>query len=386
MSSKIFQALLIVALLATGSFDGRAQQVITVERSKVLAQLGSVIWKPTPQEIPVRQGVGDLVEVRQDGAAAMRLHFKVKTPTAMPTWMVEILDRDQHVIASYTPAALETSFWTTEVTGDRVQVRVISVQPGGPEQVQVDGVAVVKVPMIPQAIVGVDEREPIVHPNVPDEIKNLGKAVARIRFISDDGKQYVCSGFLVSSELFMTNEHCPKSPREVSSALIDFDYDTANVTPKVTTFKKLEISDVPLDFAIFRLSWTFPNRTPLQLEATIPQPDQLFWLIQHPAGEPKQLSRTDCRAVGISIPGVTSARTDFGHRCDTLGGSSGSMVLNRQTKKVIGLHHLGFEPTDPCIVNITNQCLVNRAVLMDQIIAFIKRNRPDIATEIGLMP
>jgi len=386
MSSKIFQLLVIVVLLVTNSFALAAQQVITVERSKVLAQVGSVIWKATPQEIPVRQGVGELVEVEHDGATAMRLHFKVKTPTAMPIWMIEILDRDERVIAAYTPAALETSFWTTEITGDRVQVRVISVQPNAPEQVQLDGVAIVGVPVIPQAIVGDDEREPIVHPNVPDEIKTLGKAVARLRFISDDGKQYVCSGFLVSSELFMTNQHCPKSPAEVSSALIDFDYDTPNVTPKVTTFKKLEMSDIPLDFAIFRLSWTFPNRTPLQLEATIPQPDQLFWLIQHPAGEPKQLSRTDCRAVGISIPGVTPARTDFGHRCDTLGGSSGSMVLDRQTKKVIGLHHLGFEKTDPCIVNITNQCLVNRAVLMDQIIPFIQKKRPDIATEMGLTP
>src|SRR5882762_8068034 len=138
MSSRICKFLVLIALLGANSSASLGQQVITVERSKVLAQLGSVIWKTTPQQIPVKQGVGDSVVVRHDGATAMRLHFKVKTPTTLPTWMIEILNSDESVLATYTPAAGETSFWTTEVRGPEVKVRVISVQLVGPEQVQVD--------------------------------------------------------------------------------------------------------------------------------------------------------------------------------------------------------------------------------------------------------
>jgi hypothetical protein len=250
----------------------------------------------------------------------------------------------------------------------------------------VDGVAITQTQFNPQAIVGKDDREKMA--NQSDDVKQLGKAVARIRFIGDDRRQYFCTGFLVSAGLLMTNQHCPQSESEWRSALIDFDYDAAGVIPKVTTLKQFVMSSEPLDMAIFRLSWTPPGRTPLQLDGTVPKDKDELLLIEHPAGEPKQVSRIDCVTSGIQLGGVTASATDFGHRCDTLGGSSGSGLMNPITNKVIGLHHLGFLPTDPCINNNTtpDKCLVNRAVLMKLIIAFIKINRPDLSDELGLAP
>jgi V8-like Glu-specific endopeptidase len=385
MPSRICRCLFAVVILGAHSLAGFGQQVITVERSKVLAQLGTVTWI-TPLQIPVRQGVGEAIVVKREGATAMRVHFRVKTPSPIPSWMIEILGSNERVLATYTPAAGETSFWSPDVPGPEVKVRVISVQLPSPEQVQVDGLAVSQVVFIPQSTVGADEKEAINDPNVPADIRQLGRAVARLRFIGDNGRVFACSGFLISSDLFMTNQHCPQSETEWRSALIDFDYDSPNAIPKVTTFKQFVLSDPGLDVAIFRLSWTPPNRTPLQLDSTVPQTNQFLWVIQHPAGEPKQVSRTDCRAMGVPLRGVTPALTDFGHRCDTLGGSSGASIVDPVTRKVIGLHHLGFEPTDPCIVNLTSQCLVNRGVLMQQIISFIRTNRPDVAAELGFTP
>ena len=42
---------------------------------------------------------------------------------------------------------------------------------------------------------------------------------------------------------------------------------------------------------------------------------------------------------------------DFGHRCDTLGGSSGAPVLDLQSGRIVGLHHWGYLDSDPDPVN-----------------------------------
>ncbi len=388
MSAKpAFLLLALVTALACRT-PAAAQDLITVEREQVLTSFGSVIWK-TPRPLPVRHGVGNTVEVGHDGATSLRLHFKVGTAAAASTWAVEILSLNgEDTLWTYTPAAGEDSFWSRDVRGPRVKVRVISTQADSPLQVSVDGAAVTGTQVKPQAIDGPDEREKMEN-QTSDTLKTAAKAVARIRFIGDDNKQYFCTGFLVSSDLMMTNQHCPQSETEWRNALIDFDYNAAGAIPKVTTFKQFILSNVALDVSIFRLSWTPPGRVPLALEGATLQERRELIVIQHPAGEPKQVSRTGCIAIGVQLRGVTPLKTDFGHGCDTLGGSSGSGVMDISTLKVIGLHHLGFEPTDPCILNPNNpahKCLVNRAVEMKQIIDFIKTKRPDISAEIGLTP
>jgi V8-like Glu-specific endopeptidase len=352
----------------------------------VLSSFGSVISKNPPISIPVSQGDGNSVEIEQNGATSLRLHFNAMPAATDATWRVEIRSPGDALLWVYTPVAGESTFWSNEVRGPRVKVRVISTQPQSPQQISVDGLAITKTKVKPRSIVGHDDREKIT--NQSDEVKALGKAVARIRFIGDDGLQYFCSGFLISTSLLMTNQHCPKSESEWRSALIDFDFDTPSANPKVTSFKQFVMSDESLDMAIFRLTFTPPGRSPLRLDGTLPHDNDALLLIEHPAGEPKQVSRIDCVASGIQLSGVTPNHTDFGHRCDTLGGSSGSTVVNPVTRTVVGLHHLGFLPTGPCINTTTtpDRCLVNRAVIMGQIIAFIKANRPDVSAELGLSP
>ena len=91
-------------------------------------------------------------------------------------------------------------------------------------------------------------------------------------------------------------------------------------------------------------------------------------MIQHPAGRPKQVSIVNCKVMGARVAGVTSALTDFGHGCDTLNGSSGSPAIDIQTGRVLGLHHLGYLPTDEP---------VNRAVQIQQILDFLRTNLRD---------
>ena len=90
-------------------------------------------------------------------------------------------------------------------------------------------------------------------------------------------------------------------------------------------------------------------------------------IIQHPAGETKQVSIVDCKVDDESVSGTTKDETDFEHRCDTLGGSSGSPLFDAKTFKVVGLHHLGFNPLNKP---------VNRAVQMKLVIAKINKKFP----------
>ncbi len=66
---------------------------------------------------------------------------------------------------------------------------------------------------------------------------------------------------------------------------------------------------------------------------------------------------------------MTPDKTDFEHRCDTLGGSSGSPVLDRASLNVVGLHHLGF---------LEGDTPVNRAVLIADVLAKIRTQFPDL--------
>jgi V8-like Glu-specific endopeptidase len=63
-------------------------------------------------------------------------------------------------------------------------------------------------------------------------------------------------------------------------------------------------------------------------------------VIQHPGGEPKQVSFIACEAIQDPVDG-RGPETDFTHTCDTAGGSSGAPVFDLQGR-LVGLHHYGF--------------------------------------------
>jgi hypothetical protein len=74
------------------------------------------------------------------------------------------------------------------------------------------------------------------------------------------------------------------------------------------------------------------------------------------------VSIQDCTVDGTSRSGVGGARSDFGHRCDTLAGSSGAPVIDLATGTVLGLHHWGYLESDPEPVN---QAVHSRLILED---------------------
>lgn len=367
---------LVLLLLNLNSF-GQVQFMNSAERSKILTTYGKVVWKQPAVQIPLGKGVGLVAsqQINENGAESLRIHFKVSASPQEPTWAIRLIDGGGNLIWLYSPKGSEIKeFWSGEVNGQTAKIEVYSTQENNPLQISVDRIAISMTPIIPQSITVPNNLEPI--STQSSIIKELGKSVARLRFVGDDGFEYVCSGFLISADLFMTNQHCPQSEGEWRSTLVDFDFDAENMLPVTLTFKEFVLSNAELDLAIFRLSTKTSGRTPLILDSNlVVTDDKSLLIIQHPAGESKQVSLIGCRTSGASLPGVTSKLTDFGHLCDTIGGSSGSPIVYLASGKIVGLHHFGF--------NENSIKKVNQSVSVRAIADFIKTKRPDIWVEMG---
>lgn len=50
----------------------------------------------------------------------------------------------------------------------------------------------------------------------------------------------------------------------------------------------------------------------------------------------------DCKIFDADAEGINDRIDNFAHGCDTYGGSSGSPIFDRESKKVVGLHWSGF--------------------------------------------
>jgi V8-like Glu-specific endopeptidase len=231
-------------------------------------------------------------------------------------------------------------YWSRRIPGRGALVEAIG---GGatPPTVRVDKYAYEEAKSEAQAIHGANDLWAIGDSRVLAAVKSRSGAVGRLRFMTAEGEA-LCSGFLLTRDLFMTNNHCVSTAEEAASAVIDFGYDSDLATATEHRVKALGATDAALDFSVLRLSVAAEAKFgPLSLGAAPATDYQNLWIIQHPAGEPKQVSQKDCAVDGVSRRGAGPTPTDFGHICDTKGGSSGSPVLDT-SGNVVGLHHLGF--------------------------------------------
>ena len=233
----------------------------------------------------------------------------------------------------------------------------------------IDQVIVSKPPVKPKSIVGPDQREP--YRDQQEPIRTLGRSVVRLRFVDDDRKkEFTCTGFLVfTSSHVLTNEHCINSNKEMRSALVDFDFDGGGSPMRSVRLSKLLDSNVELDYSLLELAEP-ADRSVLVLRSDSDADGRGLLIVQHPGGEVKQVSIRDCKVKGPQLPGTSATATDFGHTCDTLGGSSGSPVFDPTGLTVVGLHHFGFFDGDPNPVN--------QAVRIGLVVEAIRKKFPEL--------
>lgn len=316
------------------------------------------------------------VLIHDTGVSGVRIHVEVVRAPANVSWRVVVRDLVGTVIETMPGNVLPLAageLWTTEIPGRGGEVRLESDAPADDLQIRIDRYAFRVARAIPQAITGGHNGMVAVR-DAPAPVRGWAGPIARLRIMTEEG-QANCTGFLVSRELLLTNDHCVSGDSEVRSMVADFGFDTYGAALDRYRAVSLEAQSAALDYALVRLRPVPDARWGrIALQPAQPAERQALVVIQHPGGEPKRVSLLDCLVDGTTRVGVGGAPSDFGHQCDTLGGSSGSPVLDSQTGRIVGLHHWGFLDFDPEPVN--------QAVQVSLILDDLRTNHANLYQEI----
>ena len=181
----------------------------------------------------------------------------------------------------------------------------------------------------------------------------MSRAVGRITLPVSGGRR-LGTGFMVSSRIMMTNNHVLSDRLEAEKATLEFDYYTredSTIGP-VTRFKlepsKFFVTDANLDFtlvaveskntaglAIWDRGWF-----PLSEQSGKAVVGERLSIIHHPNGEPQKVTIHDNQLVSVKED------NPFLHYVtDTMGGSSGSPVLNIDWD-LVALHHAAVQKSN----------------------------------------
>ena len=202
-----------------------------------------------------------------------------------------------------------------------------------------------------------------------EALKGIIPRVGRVEIL-DYQTDYVGTGWMIDEDLLITNRHVAELFGEkrgatfsfranaegtLFKARVDFLREYQRATTSQATVEEIiyieERSELRPDFALVRLSKASALPQPIELDATQVKFHDDVAVIGYPAEDP----RNDAFAMRDIFKGVynvkrlspgwiSGVRQDgklLEHDCTTLGGNSGSVVLNLATGKACGLHFSG---------------------------------------------
>jgi endonuclease G len=228
-----------------------------------------------------------------------------------------------------------------------------------------------------ERILGKSDLFPIAHLQLG---LNAGHPVCRISVRDRIGRvQGYGTGFMVSPNLLMTNNHVLDREETSLYSIAEFNYqDDEKYMPRpVVSFRldpdRVFITDENLDFTLVAVTEN-PN-TEIKISdfgflKLLPQEGKIFEgeyvsVIQHPQGGPK--------AVSVRENEVKYLSPDFVHYLtDTEPGSSGSPVFNDQWV-VVALHHAGVPDPDN-----STKWIANEGVRISSIAAHLAEKRDNL--------
>lgn len=186
--------------------------------------------------------------------------------------------------------------------------------------------------------------EPVSMLREDDPYRQLGRTIGRLSYavvIGGVRRTAVCTAALIAPDRIITNAHCiPGDEGRVDEATVRFGYFTQGDTGSAafTVDVKPIDADRRLDFSILKVHGNPASRYPV-LQRTIrsAQDNESLYILHHPGGQPQRLTRAFCRA----FPQQATGNDQIKHQCDTLPGSSGSLIFAAIDGAIVGLHHSG---------------------------------------------
>ena len=187
-----------------------------------------------------------------------------------------------------------------------------------------------------------------------DEGLRVSRTIARI-WVNVSGGQAAAfaTGFMVSPRLLMTNHHVLENASSARNSLAEFNYQRrGDGTLLGSSVFQLDpdtffFNDQALDYAVVAVrARDSTGRALADFGYNLLSEDEgkaiaAQWgnIIQHPSGEPKQVSLRENQIVDVL--------TNFLHyETDTAPGSSGAAVFNDRWE-IVGLHHCGVPAKTP---------------------------------------
>ena len=206
----------------------------------------------------------------------------------------------------------------------------------------------------PERIIGSPDFEKMRDLPTNSQDYQLGRKVGQLRIPvrNEPGVYWVCTGFLVGPDLFMTNHHCVHNGnrlRLLDRATIYMDYyqeravdpTYGGITARVSAIVEM---DEDKDYALLRLDRPIGNTYGwLELDTTINPDDrsQSVKLISHPQGRSKEIVRRNSNILPLTPDSRARYPYILAYLADTEPGSSGSPVFLRDGTGVIAIHHSG---------------------------------------------
>jgi hypothetical protein len=205
--------------------------------------------------------------------------------------------------------------------------------------------------------------------DVRDAIESTLKSVGRVEVSGHPSYDWVGTGFLVAPDVIMTNRHVAevfsytrngRKWRFKSGMSGSIDYVEELGALDSAEFALSEVLGVhqEFDMALFRVEQTSSSgATPPQPLSVAAQPPQSVmgrqvYAVGYPAwdgrrNDPQSMQRIFSNVFNVKrlqpgeIMALLESQSLFMHDCSTLGGNSGSCVVDLETQQVVGLHFGG---------------------------------------------
>lgn len=277
------------------------------------------------------------------GSDYLRIRFSEFSNPESEEFQFTIKNADGTVVLNYSHDSFPSGdFWTPVIFGDRALIQLRSAKVLDSLTFILNEVAFQTDGGGWMSLIGTDDREPIINYVNNTDIWEASRSIAKLSFFKNGF--FVCTGFMISSSRMMTNNHCVAKNKvcATTTAIFGFQKNANGAVDSGEQFacKEVVATDVEKDYTILELAGSPGDRWgTLTLDSSDVDDGAEIYIIQHPAGEPKQISKVNCQVDRAVVDGRGSD-TDMAHVCDTLGGSSGSPVLS-ESNTVIGLHHFG---------------------------------------------